>query len=132
MPDEDKGNLIIAGHSGNATVSISNASVVDFDTESYMTVNKGSRSIKIMTQAELEATYSKNNYLSSLTVDKGSLNPVFNKQTLDYTVELEPETKNITINGTKEDSKSSISGLGEKELVEGSNRIEIKVTAETK
>ncbi|HHW69090.1 MAG TPA: hypothetical protein GX747_01960, partial [Tenericutes bacterium] len=116
--------------SGNATVSISNASVVDFDTESYMTVNKGSRSIKIMTQAELEATYSKNNYLSSLTVDKGSLNPVFNKQTLDYTVELEPETKNITINGTKEDSKSSISGLGEKELVEGSNRIEIKVTAE--
>lgn len=117
--------------SGNATVSVSSISVVDFDTEGYMAISsKPSSTVKVMTQAELEATYSKNNYLASLTVDKGALTPTFNKDTLEYTVELEPETKTITIKGEKEDKKATVTGFGEKELEEGSNRIEIKVTAE--
>ena len=34
-----------------------------------MTVTNGSKSFNMMTQAELEATYSKNNYLKSLSIE---------------------------------------------------------------
>ena len=41
-------------------------------------------SVKIITQAQLEASYSKNNYLSSLSVDNYQISPNFNKDTLEY------------------------------------------------
>lgn len=115
--------------SGTATFSIASASVIGWD-EAAMSVNKGTKTISIITQAQLEATYSKNNYLSSLSVDGAALTPEFNKDTLEYSVELEPETTNINVNATKEDNKASISGVGNVNVSEGDNKIEIKVTAE--
>lgn len=116
--------------SGTANVSISSARVIDFNSESDMTLTKKNTSIKVMTQAELEATYSKNNYLKSLGVEGATLTPVFNKDTLEYFVELEPETTSIKINATKEDSTASIIGSGEVQVSEGDNKIEISVTAQ--
>ncbi len=115
--------------SGNASISISDASVLGYD-ENSMSVSKGSKTIKIMTQSELEATYSKNNYLSSLTVEGAAISPAFNKETLEYVVELEPNTEKIIVNATKEDSKATLEGGGEIPVSEGENNIEIKVTAE--
>jgi len=83
-----------------------------------------------MTQAELEATYSKNNYLKSLSIEGVTLTPEFNKETLEYSVELEPETTSIKINATKEDGTASITGDGEVQVSEGDNKIEISVTAQ--
>lgn len=75
-------------------------------------------------------TYSKNNYLSSLEIEGYELSPKFNKNTLEYTVSLPKETYNIKLNAKAEDSKSKISGLGDLTLVDGENKLEVKVTAE--
>ncbi|MFA5407614.1 MAG: cadherin-like beta sandwich domain-containing protein, partial [Bacilli bacterium] len=65
-----------------------------------------------------------------LGIDGVTLSPAFNKDTLEYTAELAPETTKINVTAAIEDSKSSITGVGEIAVVDGSNRIEIKVTAE--
>lgn len=115
--------------SGSATISVKNSGVYGYD-EALMSVSNGSSNIKIMTQAELEATYSKNNYLKSLSVDGAELSPAFNKDTLEYTVELEPETTNIKVNASKEDSTASLTGTGDITVSEGSNTVKIVVTAQ--
>ena len=115
--------------SGTAKVYVNNAEVYAFD-ESLMSVSKGSKSISIKTQAEIEASYSKNNYLKSLSVDGYDLSPSFDKETLEYTVELDSTVESINVNATVEDSKASIIGGGEIAVVEGSNTIELVVTAQ--
>jgi hypothetical protein len=115
--------------SGTATVSIKNSLVYGYDEVAMSKVN-GSTSISVITQAQLEASYSKNNNLSSLSIDGVALSPTFNKDTLEYTTELLPETTKINVTASKEDNKASIIGTGEIAVVDGNNRIEIKVTAE--
>jgi len=114
---------------GTGKIYIQNSAVADWN-ENTLSVSNGSTSVKVITQAELEASYSKNNYLSSLSVDGASISPAFNKDTLEYSVELEPETTNIKVNATKEDSKASVSGIGDIAVSEGDNQIKVTVTAE--
>lgn len=121
--------------SGTTNVNISDALVYDFNDEK-MSLSKGSVNINLKTWQQIEASYSTNANLKSLSIDGGelnpdiSLNPVFNKDTLEYTVELEPDTTQIKVGATKEDSTASISGTGDINVSEGSNRIEIVVTAQ--
>ena len=115
--------------SGTAKVYVNNAEVYAFD-ESLMSVSKGSKSISIKTQAEIEASYSKNNYLKSLSVDGYELSPSFDKETLEYTVELDSTVESIKVNAAVEDSTASLIGGGEVAVVEGSNTIELVVTAQ--
>lgn len=121
--------------SGTANVNISDALVYDFNDEK-MSLSKGSVNITLKTWAQIEASYSTNANLKSLTIDGGELNPevsldpAFNKDTLEYTVELEPNTTEIKVNASKEDSTASISGAGSITVSEGTNKIEIKVTAQ--
>lgn len=115
--------------SGRASVSVKNSGGYDIN-ESLLSIRNGSASVRIMTQAELEASYSKNNYLKSLSVEGATLSPAFNKDTLEYSVELEPETTSIKVNATKEDGKASITGAGSVAVSEGDNTIKIVVTAE--
>ena len=114
---------------GTAKIYVNNAEVYAFD-ESLMGVSKGSKSINIKTQAEIEATYSKNNYLSNLSVDGYELSPSFDKETLEYTVDLDSIVESINVNATLEDSSASLIGNGQISVVEGNNNIEIVVTAE--
>jgi len=74
--------------------------------------------------------YSSNNYLSSLSVEGFNLDSTFNKETLEYNVELPNGTEKIKINAKAEDGNAKVTGSGEKEVTEGTNKIEIKVTAE--
>ena len=74
--------------------------------------------------------YSSNNYLKSLSVEDAELSPEFNKNTLEYKVELPAGTEKIKINASKEDSTATISGDGEQTVTEGNNKIIIKVIAE--
>lgn len=121
--------------SGTANVNISDAIVYDFNDEK-MSLNRGSVNITLKTWEQIEASYSTNANLKSITIDGGelnpnvTLNPVFNKDTLEYSIELEPNTTEISINATKEDGTASISGLGTITVSEGANKIEIKVTAQ--
>ena len=49
---------------------------------------------------------------------------------LNYTAVVSGDKEKVTIKGELEDDKATVEGLGEVELKEGINRIEIKVTAE--
>lgn len=115
--------------SGSASVYVSDAALYDTNSSS-LGVSKGSKTFTLRTQAEIEASYSKNNYLSSLSVEGKELSPGFDKDTLEYSVELEPETPSININASVADSTASVSGVGTREVSEGDNRLEIIVTAQ--
>lgn len=118
-----------AKSSGTASVKIKNSEVVGYD-ELSMSVTNGSKTFTLMTQAELEATYSKNNYLKSLSVEGYSLSPSFNKDTLEYNLELENGIESINVKASKEDATASVKGAGTISLNEGPNLIEIVVTAQ--
>lgn len=75
-------------------------------------------------------TLSSNNYLSSLKVENHTLTPEFNKDTLEYSLNLPSDTESINIIADKEDKKANIIGTGEVKVSEGINTLEIIVTAE--
>lgn len=119
----------VARQSGNATISIRNASVIDYNERSLTVSTRGS-SLRLMTRAELEATFSRNNYLKSLQVEGGELSPSFNRETEEYEVVMEPETTEIKISGEREDSTASVEGFGTFEVSDGSNSFEVVVSAQ--
>ena len=124
-------NLVVLAK-GTSTVSVKSAKVLPLNDENDTPLNLTIKSTKItgITQAELEASYSKNNNLSSLGVEGYTLNEEFNKDTLEYTVTVPSDIEKITLTGAAEDKKASINGLGEFEVSEGENKFEVVVTAE--
>lgn len=74
--------------------------------------------------------YSSNNYLSSLSIDGYKLDKTFDKEVLEYSVELPNGIEKIKINAKVADSTAKFSGTGEISVHEGANKIVIKVTAE--
>lgn len=115
--------------SGKANVYISDAALYA-DNYSALSVSKGSKTFTLKTQAEIEASYSKNNYLSSLSIEGRELLPGFNRDVMEYNVELEPETTSINVIASVADSTASINGAGPREVTDGDNRIEVVVTAQ--
>lgn len=114
---------------GTATVKFNVSGGYTFAQETLSLASK-SKSVKIITQAQLEASYSKNNNLSSLSVEGYSLSPKFSSSITSYTVNLPANTESIKVNGKKADSSASVDGLGTKTVEDGSNTIKIVVTAE--
>ncbi len=115
--------------SGSSTFSLKNASVLDYQSKEVLK-SKGTVTVRAKTQAEIEASYSTNANLSNLKVEGYSISPSFNKDTLEYTLEVENNVEKVNIKATKADYSASVRGVGEKELTEGINRFEIVVTAE--
>ena len=70
------------------------------------------------------------NYLSSLSVEGKEILPKFDKETAEYTVELENGTSSINVVANAEHNKATITGTGNKNVTEGINNFEIVVTAE--
>ena len=73
---------------------------------------------------------SSNNFLSSLTIDGLKLKEDFDKEKLEYSLDIPAETEKIKINAQLADSNASVTGTGEKTLTIGLNTFEIVVTAE--
>ncbi len=73
---------------------------------------------------------SSNNNLATLTIDKGNI--VFDKNKTSFEVKVDSNVEKVTISATTEDEKATIASgaLGLKEIKYGSNKFEIKVTAE--
>lgn len=117
---------------GNAKISIQSADVASCDREDLSkTTTLGSKTITINEKVTAPTVrYSKNNNLSSLEIEGYKLEPEFNKDKLEYTITLPKETYKIKLNAKTEDSKASVSGIGEITLVDGENKLEVKVTAE--
>ena len=79
---------------------------------------------------DVNRTYSSNNYLSTIEIDGYEINPKFDKETQEYNLEVDNTVEKININVALEDETASVNGIGEHELTEGKNTIEIIVTAE--
>lgn len=118
-----------AKKSGSSTVTLKNAAMYD-DLGKQVNTTVGAVTLRAKTQAEIEASYSTNANLSSLRVVDYVMTPEFNKNTLEYNLEVENEVEKVTIKASKADSSASVSGTGEKELTEGLNKFNIVVTAE--
>lgn len=74
---------------------------------------------------------SSNNYLKSLTIENATIEPEFNRQYVEYNLNLidEKNTK-IKIIAEAEDEKAKVEGAGEIELEDGVNNIRVVVIAE--
>ena len=72
-----------------------------------------------------------NNYLKSMGVKDYEITPEFNKDTMEYTVDVPATVNKVTLEAEKESSYATVEGTGEKEVDEGANTFEIKVTSET-
>ena len=87
---------------GSGTVSVK-AYGAYTKSEVAMKVTTNSKTVKVITQAELEASYSKDNNLKSLSINGLKLEPSFNKDTTDYKVTAESNTTEIKINAALSD-----------------------------
>ncbi|MBE6154856.1 MAG: cadherin-like beta sandwich domain-containing protein [Firmicutes bacterium] len=115
--------------SGVTNITVGSYDVYAFD-KSSMSISKSNSKITLMTQAELEATYSKDNNLKKLVVEGYELDKEFSKDTLEYTVNVPTGTTSVKVIATEQDSKASVSGDGIIEVTEGLNTIPITVTAQ--
>lgn len=116
--------------SGSTKVSIDSYLAYAFDDLSKMDISTSSKTVKIITQDELEASYSKDNNLKSLSVEGFELSPAFSKDVTEYTVTVPEDTKAVTINATENDSAATVSGTGTFEVTQGTNTFPIVVRAE--
>lgn len=116
--------------SGTATFTASNASLASNQTNQICSASVSSSSTTMKTQAEIEASYSKNNNLSSITIENGELMPSFSPDITEYNVELPVDTEIAKINAVAQDNTAKIEGIGEIEVQDGINKIEIIVTAQ--
>lgn len=151
-------SLKISGGTGKVTFSSSNTSVLSSSSSSMWIEPSGTVTFKankvgsatITVRAELAdnngvdfsdtksitinvvepKNYSAVNNLKSLTIGDYSLNPAFDPGTTSYNIIVPKGTTTINIFAEVEDSKSSVSGLGEKNVTEGMNVFELIVTAE--
>ena len=151
-------SLKISGGTGKVTFSSSNTSVLSSGSSSLWIEPSGTVTFKankvgtatITVRAELSdnngvdfsdtksitikvvepKSYSSVNNLKSLTIGDYSLNPTFDPGTTSYNVTVPKGTETINIFAEVQDSKSSVSGLGEKSVTEGMNVFELIVTAE--
>lgn len=115
--------------SGTSAVTLKSYDVVNWD-EVRQTPSVVGSSVKVITQSQLEATYSKDNYLKSLNVDGFNLNPTFNKDVNKYTINVASSVEKINISASVNDARSNMSGTGQKDISEGTNTFEIKVVAQ--
>lgn len=74
---------------------------------------------------------STNNALKSLSVEGYEISPTFDSEVLEYSVSVPSTVNTVNINATKQDNYASLEGTGEKEVIEGANKFEIVVTAES-
>ena len=79
---------------------------------------------------EVNRTYSSNNYLSGLTVEGYNIIPEFDKEVLEYSMEVDYNVTKVNIQASLEDDTATVNGAGEQEVEEGKNTFIIKVTAE--
>ncbi len=115
---------------GSTTVKVNTYDAYAFEDLSQISLTSSGKTLRIITQEELEASYSKDNDLKSLSVEGFELTPAFSKDITEYTVTVPEDTKEVTINAAENDSAASVTGTGTFEVTGGTNTFEIVVRAE--
>ena len=120
-----------ANSTGTITCSTSGVRILDMSSSDWINLNNASTSVSVKDAVVIPPKeYSSNNYLEELSIDGFELSPEFDKETLEYSVEVPNDTEKVIINAKKEDRTASVSGSGEVSVSEGANKIEVKVTAQ--
>lgn len=117
--------------SGTVTCSTSNVMLRELSQESNYSL--GNKTITIQVKDPVvtpSKEYSSNNNLESLSVEGFELDKKFDKDTLEYNVEVPNDTEKVNIKASAVDKNATIKGTGEISVSEGTNKVEIKVTAE--
>ena len=98
---------------------------------SALSLSANTKQIRIITQAELEASYSKNNNLSALEVEGFTLTPEFKTDILEYSVVVPENTKEVNIKATVQDKRASVNGIGTQAVNPGANKFSVIVRAQS-
>ena len=98
---------------------------------SALSLSANTKQIRIITQAELEASYSKNNNLSALEVEGFTLTPEFKTDVLEYSVVVPENTKEVNIKATVQDKRASVNGIGIQAVNSGANKFSVVVRAQS-
>lgn len=98
---------------------------------SALSLSANTKQIRIITQAELEASYSKNNNLSALEVEGFTLTPEFKTDVLEYSVVVPENTKEVNIKATVQDKRASVNGIGTQAVNPGANKFFVVVRAQS-
>lgn len=98
---------------------------------SALSLSANTKQIRIITQAELEASYSKNNNLSALEVEGFTLTPEFKTDVLEYSVVVPENTKEVNIKATVQDKRASVNGIGTQAVNPGTNKFFVVVRAQS-
>lgn len=98
---------------------------------SALSLSANTKQIRIITQAELEASYSKNNNLSTLEVEGFTLTPEFKTDILEYSVVVPENTKEVNIKATVQDKRASVNGIGTQAVNPGANKFSVVVRAQS-
>ncbi len=94
------------------------------------TTKKAETNSKTTTKENTNKNLSGDANLSSLSLSNVELKPKFDKDTTEYSVEVENEVKGVKISAKASNKEASINGLGEKSLKIGKNSFGIVVVAE--
>ncbi len=114
---------------GSSSIGVKNVDVLDWS-ERTLSVSKGSKTIKVISQSDYQASLSKNNNLSSLSVEGLTLSPSFSSNTTEYKVEANANTNSVKISAKLDDSKADLEGDGTFSVTEGENKFVLTVTAQ--
>ena len=117
---------------GTAWVNITGASMVAYwdDSLTMFTPSVSGDYVVVKTQAEIEASYSSDNNLSSLAVEGYDLSPAFNMNTTEYKVEVPEDVTSVEVSAVLNDWTARVFGVGTIDVSSGSNKIEVVVTAQ--
>lgn len=118
----------------SVTCKATSTGIISFTMSGDITSRDGSNS-KISGTKQVTVTVprekSKNNKLSSLSVEGYEISPKFDANTNEYSVVVPSTVEKINIIAKKADGYAKLDGTGEKSVEEGTNTFEIVVTSET-
>lgn len=100
-----------------------------YELESGLAMSVSDNSIDIKVSAA--KTASDNTNLKSLKVSPGKLSPGFDKNKMEYTVDLKYEEDKLVLSGVPEDENAKVTIEGNENLKEGKNKVSVKVKAES-
>jgi len=127
IENETKVFTFRANSAGTVNVTVTPTNMGDFDNNGSYTTSK---SVTINVKNKPIIVLSTDNNLSSLGIEGYTLTPEFNKDTLEYSATIAPDTTSINVVATPNHGGATVTGNGVREVTDGDNRIEINVTAE--
>ena len=110
---------------GETNIEVSSDEIYDVNGKSATISKKGSSKVTIAAGTST----STNANLSSLSVSEGALEPEFNPDTTEYTMNVGADINSINISAVAAEANSSVEISGSENLVEGENKVNINVKA---